>query len=186
MDHPRLHHKCPSTDLPLEICPKLQSKETNKKSPKNTQKIEKKKKMSGGRRMTAGLQTAAGVGTAGEAPAHIDLEGDPTDVEPAPPRRLVPQLLKPPRQHRPRFTPGARQHVRLAPRGRGCRNASWRRRRATCPHGMGSPRSPRSPWTGVHGSGWRTSLGGIAWWRWKSRGKERSGGPGVAKRRGSS
>jgi len=28
-------------------------------------------------------------------------------------------------------------------------------------------------------------LGAIAWWRW-SRGKERSGGPGVAKRRGSS
>jgi len=117
MDHPRLHHKCPSTDLPLEIFPKSQSKETNEKSPKNTQKIEKKKKMSGGRRMTAGLQTAAGVGIAGEAPAHIDLEGDPTDVQLAPPRRLVPRLLKPPRQHRPRFIPGARQHVRLAPRG---------------------------------------------------------------------
>jgi len=44
MNHPRLHHKYPSTDLPLEICPKSQSKEMNEKSPKNTQKIEKKKK----------------------------------------------------------------------------------------------------------------------------------------------
>ena len=98
--------------------------------------------------------------------------------------RLLP--ARPACQRHLRFALGARQHVRLAPRGRGCCNASRRRRRATCPHGMGSPRSPRSPWTGVHGSGWRTSLGGIAWWRWKSRGKDRSGGPGVAERRGSS
>ena len=58
------------------------------------------------------------------------------------------------RQSRLRFALRARQHVRLTPYGRGCRNASRRRRMgATCPHGMGSPRSPRSLWTGIHGSG---------------------------------
>lgn len=63
MDRPRLHHKCPGTDLPPEICPKSQSKATNEKSPKNTQKIEKKKK--GRQEADDGrVPTADGVGTA--------------------------------------------------------------------------------------------------------------------------
>ena len=64
MDHPRLHHKCPSTDLPPEICPKSQSKATNEKSLKNTQIIEKKKKNDRREADDGRAPTAAGVGTA--------------------------------------------------------------------------------------------------------------------------
>ena len=102
MDHPRLHHKCPSTDLPPEIYPKSQSKATNEKSPKNTKKIEKKKKTAGGRWMTAGLRLplvqappyrrghGAAVTSAGGRTVTGDWDGGATSVgsgEAAPQRR---------------------------------------------------------------------------------------------------
>jgi hypothetical protein len=63
--------------------------------------------------------TAGGPGArsaAGEAPAHVALEGEPSDVELASAQLLVRLLLQPPGHHGLPLGPRARQHVRFIPR----------------------------------------------------------------------
>ena len=86
------------------------------------------------------VATAGGPGpgarpAAGESPADVALEGEPSDVELASPQRgLVPLLLQPPGPGHRRLPlgPRARQHVRLVPR-RGD------------PQGAGAPEPPGRP-----------------------------------------